>query len=149
MKKATAIILAFTIMIATTSCAESARGEDGRDMTGQKEVSRIARYDSEIPDHYRQFDYEAAALAYDELLFGEQQEGAYFPLMWKDVTHDTFGIAAYVGDGRSGSDGGQEAVATVASDSAPRCWVWIRAIRTGSTMWRSCTRTFLRRRGSC
>ncbi len=115
MKKATAIILAFTIMIATTSCAESARGEDGRDMTGQKEVSRIARYDSEIPDHYRQFDYEAAALAYDELLFGEQQEGVYFPLMWKDVTHDTFGIAAYVGDGRSGSDGGQEAVATVAS----------------------------------
>lgn len=115
MKKATAIILVFIMLITTTSCTGSAQGEDESKMSGQKEVSRIARYDSGVPDHYRKFDYKAAALAYDELLFGEQAEGVYFPLMWQDMTHNTFGFAAYVGDGRTGSDGGQEAVATVAS----------------------------------
>ena len=115
MKKVTAIILIFTMMMTMISCGQSAQEEDEREMNGQKEVSRIARYDSKLPDNYRWFDYKAAALAYDELIFGEQAEGVYFPLMWQDMTHDTFGFAAYEGDGRTGSDGRQEAVATVAS----------------------------------
>ncbi len=115
MKKVTAIILAFTMMITAVSCGKSAQEEDGKEMTGQKEVSRIARYGSEVPDDYGWFDYKSAALAYDALVFDEQAEGAYLPLLWQDTTYDTFGFAAYVGDGRSGRDGGQEAVATVAS----------------------------------
>ncbi len=115
MKKWTAIILAFAMMMTCISCGQRAQEEDGKEMNGQKEVSRIARYASELPDNYQWFDYEAAALAYDRLLFGEPGEGVYFPLMWQDTTHDTFGFAAYVGDGRAGRDGGQEAVATVAS----------------------------------
>ena len=115
MKKVTAIILVITMMMTMVSCGQSAQEEDEREMTGQKEVSRIARYNDELPDNYRWFDYEAAALAFDELVFGEQAEGAYFPLLWQDMTNDTFGFAAYVGDGRTGNDGSQEAVAAVAS----------------------------------
>lgn len=115
MKKVTAIILAFIIMMTYVSCGQRAQEEDGGDMGGQKEVSRIARYADGVPDNYGWFDYEDAALAYDKLLFEEQAEGAYFPLMWRDMTHDTFGFAAYVGDERTGRDGGQEAVATVAA----------------------------------
>lgn len=115
MKKVTAIILAFTIMIMFVSCGQRAQEEDEREMTGQKQVPRIARYASELPANFGWFDYEAAALAYDKLLFEEQGDGAYFPLMWQDTTHETFGFAAYVGDDRTGRDGGQEAVATVAS----------------------------------
>ncbi len=115
MKKITAMILAFTIMMTAGACGQSASNEEGREMTGQKEVLRIARYGSGMPEDYRWFDYEAAALAYDDLVFGEQSGAAYFPLLWQDSTNDTFGFAAYVGDGRTGRDGGQEAVATVAA----------------------------------
>ncbi len=113
MKRLTAFIL-LIIMIVMTSCGQGAQ-EGERDMNGQKEIPRIARYGSEIPGDYKWFDYRSAALAYDALLYGEQPEGAYFPLLWQDAAHDTFGFAAYVGDGRTGSNGSQEAVATVAS----------------------------------
>lgn len=115
MKKATAIILAVTMMMTTISCGQGPQEYDGKEMNGQKDVARIVRYGSEIPDDYGWFDYEAAARAYDGLVFGHQAEGAYLPLLWQDMTYDTFGFAAYVGDGRNGRDGGQEAGATVAS----------------------------------
>lgn len=114
-KRITALILMFAVILTTVSCGQNTAEEEEKEMTGQKEVSRIARYDSELPGDYGWFDYEASALAYDKLLFGEQAEGAYFPLLWQDTTHDTFGFAAYVGDGRTGRDGGQEAVAAVAA----------------------------------
>lgn len=103
MKRLTAFILVI-IMIVMTSCGQGAQ-EGERDMNGQKEIPRIARYGSEIPGDYKWFDYRSAALAYDALLYGEQPEGAYFPLLWQDAAHDTFGFAAYVGDGRTGSNG--------------------------------------------
>lgn len=89
--------------------------EEEMEINGQKDVTRITRYGSGIPDNYMWFDYKEAACAYDRLLFGEQPEGPYFPLLWQDATHDTFGFAAYVGDERHGRDGSQEAVATVAA----------------------------------
>lgn len=84
-------------------------------MTTQKEVARIAQYDNEIPDDYEWFDYRETALAYDSLVFDESLKGPYLPLIWSDKTNDTFGFAAYVGDARSGVDGAQEGVATIAS----------------------------------
>ena len=53
MKKVTAIILVITMMMTMVSCGQSAQEEDEREMTGQKEVSRIARYNDELPDNYR------------------------------------------------------------------------------------------------
>lgn len=115
MKRITACILIVILAVTAVACGRGETKEDGGEMTGQKEVARIARYSSEFPANYKQFDYMAAAMAYDALVFGGQTEGAYFPLLWQDETYDTFGFAAYVGDGRRGTDGAQEAVATIAS----------------------------------
>lgn len=115
MKRAIALVMTLLLMISATACGLDDSGKNKEEMTGQKEVARITRYASEIPEDYSWFDYGAAALSYDRLVFGGQAEGAYFPLMWQDETYDTFGFAAYVGDNRTGTDGGQEAVATVAS----------------------------------
>lgn len=114
MKKTAACILIVILALSAVSCGRGETKGD-REMTGQKEVSRIARYQSGLPEHYRQFDYRAAAAAYDALVFGGETGGAYLPLLWQDETNDTFGFAAYVGDGRTGTDGAQEAVATVAA----------------------------------
>lgn len=115
MRRIIACILTVILAFSAVSCGRGETKGDMVEMTGQKEVSRIARYKSVLPENYRQFDYKAAAVSYDALVFGGQTEGAYFPLLWKDETYDTFGFAAYVGDGRTGTDGAQEAVAAVAA----------------------------------
>lgn len=117
MKKIILFILTLGLAASSVSCGRtSSENKDGQaEPTSQKEVSRIARYDSEIPDHYAFFDYRASALAYDELVFNAQAQGPYLPLLWQDSSNKTFGFAAYVGDGRNGADGAQEAVATIAS----------------------------------
>lgn len=113
MKRLTALVLIFALMAVMISCGKDTQAEVNT--RGQKVVPRIARYSSEMPEDYGLYDYEAAALAYDELLFGKQPEGAFFPLRWQDDTNRTFGFAAYVGDGRTGRDGSQEAVAVISS----------------------------------
>lgn len=115
MKRITVCFVIAALLMSTVSCSRNTVEESGAEMTGQKEVPRIARYENRIPDGYEWFDYEAAALAYDSLVFGGMTEGPYLPLFWQDQTNDTFGFAAYVGDGRTGRDGAQEAVATIAS----------------------------------
>ncbi|MCM1189596.1 MAG: hypothetical protein NC541_09900 [bacterium] len=114
MRRILACFLIMALAAALVSCGSGAP-EEGGAATGQKEVPRIARYEKKLPDGYKQFDYRAAALSYDSLVFGGRSEGAYLPLLWEDKTHDTFGFAAYVGDGRTGTDGAQEAVAAVAA----------------------------------
>lgn len=114
-KKIIAIICIITSLISVTACDRNPLQETQDDMTTQKEVTRISQYDSEIPHDYAWFDYREAALAYDTLVFDESLEGTYLPLIWQDETNDTFGFAAYVGDARSGQNGAQEGVATIAS----------------------------------
>ena len=84
-------------------------------MAGQKNIDRVDRYSSVLPKEYEWFDYEERAKAYDRLVYDETLSGVYAPFIWQDETYDTFGLAAYVGDGRVGNDGSEEAVTTVAS----------------------------------
>lgn len=119
MKKITAILLILIMTVSAVSCGRDTAENTMENMTGQKEAARIARYETEVPGDYAWFDYTAAALAYDSLLFGKGTEEnldiPFTPLLWKDETNSTFGFAAYVGDGRNGSDGAQEGVATIAA----------------------------------
>lgn len=115
MKKLTALLLILTLVVPVAACGRTPLKETEENMTEQKEVGRIARYDSEVPPNYEWFDYRKTALGFDQLLFGEQPEGMYFPLTWQDETNGTYAFAAYVGDGRSGNDGSEEAVATIAA----------------------------------
>ena len=96
MKRLIALILPFVLMLSTVSCGQNVSGEHGEEMTGQKEVARIARYDRYLPDDYAWFDYGTVAVGFDDLVFGGRTEGAYFPLLWQDETNGTFGFAAYV-----------------------------------------------------
>lgn len=115
MKKLIAVILSVTLALSVTSCGRQNQGEKEKWMTTQKEVGRISRYESIVPKEYKWFDYGETALAFDALLFEATKEGTYLPLLWQDKKNDTFAFAAYVGDGRFGQDGSQEAVATIAS----------------------------------
>lgn len=103
------------VILCLTGC--STGGTKGRqtDVKYQKEVQRISRYPDGLPANYHWIDYKQRALALNDLLFDESRSGEYFPLLWQDETYDTFGIAAYVGDGRRGQDGAQEAVTVIAA----------------------------------
>lgn len=115
MKKITVLLLVFCLLLQTVGCAKLKEGGSGKNITGQKEVARINRYDNVIPENYKWFDYKEKALLYDKIVFDEDALGAYLPLIWQDKTNSTFGFAAYVGDARTGINGSQEAVATVAA----------------------------------
>ncbi len=78
-------------------------------------LSRIYKFPPLDPQTYRYYDYTEHARELDSLLFDPTAEGDYLPLIWEDETYDTFGLAAYVGDHRQGTSGGQEAVTTIAS----------------------------------
>lgn len=114
MKKQLAALL-IVALVAPAACGRSSTENDGAYMAGQKNIDRVDRYGSVLPKDYEWFDYEERARAYDGLVYDEMLSGAYAPFVWQDETYDTFGLAAYVGDGRVGADGSEEAVTTVAS----------------------------------
>ncbi|MCI8642773.1 MAG: hypothetical protein HFG79_04765 [Lachnospiraceae bacterium] len=111
------LAIPITLTLTLTACGQgqSGKGDDSVMMRGQKTINRVDRYTSVLPKDYEWFDYKERAAAYDNLVYDEILSGVYTPFIWQDVTYDTFGIAAYVGDGRSGSDGSEEAVTTIAS----------------------------------
>ncbi|MED9902915.1 MAG: hypothetical protein UFG06_01890 [Lachnospiraceae bacterium] len=113
MKKIVSVLLIISLMLPATACGRG--GETEKNMTGQKNIDRIGRYESVLPREYAWFDYEERAALFDTMVFDETLSGTYLPLIWQDETYDTFGITAYVGDGRWGNDGAEEAVMTVAS----------------------------------
>lgn len=115
MKKVIVILCMIAMVIPVAACGRKPLKETEKNMTTQKEVARIARYDSEIPQDYAWFDYRKKAVEFDSLVFDENLQGTYLPLMWQDQTNNTFGFAAYVGDGRFGQDGSQEGVAAIAA----------------------------------
>lgn len=115
MKKKIYSVISLACIISLTACSVVKPVEEEKEIRYQKEISRISRYESNIPDDYEYYDYEKTALALDDLLFGEELEGTYLPLMWEDTTYNTFGIPAYVGDGRMHQDGAQEAVTAIAA----------------------------------
>jgi len=115
MRRITVLLLVLCLIFQATGCAKVNSGSPEKNITGQKEIARINRYDSVIPKNYKWFDYKEKALLYDNIVFDEDASGPYLPLIWQDKTNSTFGFAAYVGDGRTGNNGSQEAVATVAA----------------------------------
>lgn len=80
-----------------------------------KEILRIQQYSNQSPSDYKMIDWSQRAVDFDELVFDKEAEGLFLPLSWEDETYDSFGLAAYVGDGRAHQDGGQEAVTNVAT----------------------------------
>lgn len=115
MKRLTVLLLVFCLLLQTFGCANVSSDGTEKNITGQKEVTRINRYDSVIPENYKWFDYKEKALLYDNIVFNEDAMGTYLPLIWQDEANSTFGFAAYVGDPRAGNNGSQEAVATIAA----------------------------------
>ncbi len=114
MKKQLAVLL-IAALIVPTACGRNNTEDSTTFMAGQKNIDRVDRYTSVLPKDYEWFDYRERAKAFDNLVYNEALTGVYAPFMWTDETYDTFGLAAYVGDGRVGNDGSEEAVTTVAS----------------------------------
>ena len=114
MKKQLAVLL-IAALIVPTACGRNNTEGSTTSMAGQKNIDRVSRYSSVLPKDYEWFDYGERAKAFDNLVYNEALTGVYAPFLWTDETYDTFGLAAYVGDGRVGNDGSEEAVTTVAS----------------------------------
>ena len=115
MKKKFYSMISLTCILCLTGCSVAKPVGTEKKAEYQKELSRIERYESNIPSQYRYFDYKSTALAFDELLFDTTREGTYLPLIWEDTTYDSFGVPAYVGDNRMHQDGAQEAVTAIAA----------------------------------
>ncbi|MGL4374556.1 MAG: hypothetical protein ACRCS6_12255, partial [Turicibacter sp.] len=83
--------------------------------TFMKEFTRVGLYQSNIPSDYELINYKERAIGYDQLVFDETKSGQFLPLIWNDETYGSFGLPAYVGDGRMHQNGAQEAVTNIAA----------------------------------
>lgn len=115
MKKRWTSFVSIILIAALTGCSVGNTNQMVKEAEYQKEIARIARYESNIPSNYAFFDYKDAALKLDALMFDPNATGPYLPLIWEDSTYQSFGIPAYVGDGRMHEDGAQEAVTAIAA----------------------------------
>ncbi|GHT96206.1 hypothetical protein FACS1894141_6110 [Spirochaetia bacterium] len=79
------------------------------------DFNRVKSYPSNLPEDYTYTDYGGLAKAYHRIVFDFDAQGPYLPFIREDETYNSIGIAAYVGDGRRGSDGSQEAVTVLAA----------------------------------
>ncbi|WP_143063933.1 hypothetical protein [Amphibacillus marinus] len=86
-----------------------------KDLNLDKEVLRVSLYNEASPTDYQLIDWQDRALAFDRLIFDQEAEGNYLPLIWDDRQYNSFGLPAYVGDGRLHNDGAQEAVTNIAA----------------------------------
>lgn len=109
MKRLLAGLMVVIIFIMTTSC----KNEKAANVFF-KEIQRISGYEG-LPEHYEYTDYASLARAFDKVVFDFNAKDAYRPLIWEDQTFNGIGIPAYVGDGRMGRDGDQEAVTVIAA----------------------------------
>lgn len=107
--------LAIALVICLTGCSINPGAGQKKEGKYQKELGRTALYGKNIPSDYLLMDFRKRALAFDRLVFDENREGPYLPLNWEDTTYESFGLPAYVGDGRMYKDGEQEAVTVIAS----------------------------------
>jgi hypothetical protein len=113
MKKAFVCGLA-AVLAAMSACPGGGDREMNQPGTYYKDISRITLYSSNLPERYAYTNYRAAAEAYHRLVFdfnAPKERG----FVWEDARYGGYGIAAYVGDGRHGRDGGEEAVAVMAA----------------------------------
>lgn len=111
-KKISLAMLMVLTLVSTIACQTKA---DDKAPVYQKDITRIEQFNSELPENYNIIDFKERALLYDDMVFNFEATGTFFPLIWADETYDTYGISAYVGDYRQGSDGSQEAVTAIAA----------------------------------
>lgn len=103
------------ILISALAGCSAASKETSNAAAYQKDISRISRYESNIPAGFSIIDYKQIALELDTLIFNKDRQGVYQPLIWEDKANQSIGIPAYVGDGRMHNDGEQEAVTVIAA----------------------------------
>lgn len=115
MKKRWKSLLSIVLIVSLTGCSVGKPNQMNKEAEYQKDIARVSRYESNIPSNYKFFDYKERALKLDELMFDKSATGQYLPLIWEDSTYQSFGIPAYVGDGRMHKDGAQEAVTAIAA----------------------------------
>ncbi|WP_413377274.1 hypothetical protein [Alkalihalobacillus sp. 1P02AB] len=80
-----------------------------------KNLQRVELYNQNTPKDYKLINWKERAMLFDELVFNAEADGKYLPLIWEDTTYQSFGLPAYVGDGRLHNDGAQEAVTNIAA----------------------------------
>lgn len=115
MKKRIKSLLSIVLVITMTGCSTGKSSQINEESRYQKDIARINRYESNIPSNYKLIDYKDRALKFDKLVFDYKSNGMYLPLIWEDSSNSSFGIPAYVGDGRMHQDGAQEAVTGIAA----------------------------------
>ncbi len=115
MKKRWMSLISIMLVVILTGCSVGRSNQMTKEAEYQKEIARVSRYESNIPSNYKFFEYKDRALKLDELMFNKNATGQYLPLIWEDSTYQSFGIPAYVGDGRMHKDGAQEAVTAIAA----------------------------------
>ena len=104
-------------MLMLMACLSSLGGaEQGGGAVGpEKSFIKMLSYHAAVPARYQYTDYKAIAGLFDLLVFDLGATGNFLPLIWEDQTHGSFGLPAYVGDGRMHEDGEQEAVTAIAA----------------------------------
>ncbi len=111
-KKLLTVITAGAVF-ATASCANDNHVEQEN---YQKDIYHVSKYPTNIPTSYNYVNWDQKAIGYDSLVFDYNETGhEFFPLIWEDETYNSYGIAAYIGDGRRGNDGHQEGVTNIAA----------------------------------
>ncbi|MFO8068793.1 MAG: hypothetical protein R6U02_02255, partial [Alkalibacterium sp.] len=108
------MLLASGMLMVGCSAADEADSQT-QDIRFDKEILRVQQYANQIPTDYKLIDWSERAVDFDELVFDGQDNGLFLPLSWKDETYGSFGLPAYVGDGRMHQDGAQEAVTNIAA----------------------------------
>lgn len=103
-------LMVVIILIMTTSCKNEKAVNNF-----YKEIQRVSSYNEGLPENYEYIEYASIARAFDKVVFDFDTKDAYRPLIWEDHTFNSIGIPAYVGDGRMGKDGEQEAVTVIAA----------------------------------
>lgn len=115
LKRTISVIGMVIILIMTVSCNKEEVSKLEEKITLNKDIMQVELYEQRIPTDYKIIDFHQKALQFDNLVFNMQEEGGYLPLIWKDHTYNSFGLPAYVGDGRMHQDGAQEAVTNIAA----------------------------------
>ena len=107
-------ILIFSLVL--TGCSKGNNLETSNDLSSlNKEILRIQLYDDHMPEDFKLIDWSKRAIGFDALVFDENKNGPFLPLIWQDETYNSFGMPAYVGDGRMHQNGSQEAVTLIAA----------------------------------
>lgn len=112
LKKKIGIIGMAIILLMAVACSK----EDNMIKSDfNKDILRVQYYKQNIPENYKIINWRERAQHFDQLVFNNEATGTYLPLIWKDKKYDSFGLPAYVGDGRMHKDGAQEGVTNIAS----------------------------------